>query len=110
MPLAAIPLNSCDHCGYLLVGLAEAGTCPECGNPYRASDTITLFGRTHGRRKWVPEGGAGAILPFPMLLLFVLTILFGAARSRSSRVPALYYWAAMGAAMLLRQGIVFFGT
>ena len=24
----------CIHCGYSLQGLADSGTCPECGRPY----------------------------------------------------------------------------
>ena len=36
----------CWQCGYCLHGLAEAGTCPECGKNYTAEEL---------RRRWMPE-------------------------------------------------------
>ncbi len=37
--VAARKGSFCIHCGYSLEGLADRGTCPECGRPY---DTIVL--------------------------------------------------------------------
>jgi hypothetical protein len=33
----------CHRCGYNLVGLSEAGRCPECGQPIRSQGTFTRF-------------------------------------------------------------------
>ncbi|MDX2132349.1 MAG: hypothetical protein SFY69_09880 [Planctomycetota bacterium] len=39
----------CWSCGYALHGLGDAGSCPECGVPFRLADL---------REKWgVPDGG-----------------------------------------------------
>src|SRR4051794_32290631 len=65
-------LQSCPACGYLLSGLPDRGTCPECGGAYEPTDTITLFGRTRGLRAFAPDGNWSALVMLPAAFVFLV--------------------------------------
>lgn len=34
---------ACEHCAYDLSGVAKAGNCPECGNPYTHEECLRIW-------------------------------------------------------------------
>lgn len=56
---AACEGRMCLRCHYPLTSLPEAGTCPECGEGYKAEDLVRTWRRVDAAG-WMRDGGGGA--------------------------------------------------
>jgi hypothetical protein len=65
-----IPIPQCQSCGYLLVGLPDAGYCPECGQPYNPETARPIL----PKRPFL--GYVYLLVPAATLLLFELITYF----------------------------------
>ena len=68
---AELQMEQCPQCEYDLIGLPEAGRCPECGFDYDPQSLIVLYGRRACSPGYLPASTWAWILLRSILWMFV---------------------------------------